>query len=296
MKRGVRIPGSGRMLVVSWLLVVAGGSLHVWAQCGSVSNFQSTCTQGNSPRQFQCTLQVAAQAPGAAAVMLQAQSGVFNGQPQVQAPVQNGVASFQINYQESQYNPNVNMMVHVLNAQNQSVCRFPYNGPLTACAQGAACAASTAQLWMMGGGLMYYARTSLANYSGPSIGVPIGMQGGPNSPDVARVVLEVLKAERRTMCASGPGPWQPVMLMPATPQMGGWNPATYSVPNFTTAVSTINRSIRTGYEHGFHLVVPDQKINNACGEQYRVDLRVRIVFANGCEVTQDFTNLTANRP
>lgn len=84
--------------------------------------------------------------------------------------------------------------------------------------------------------------------------------------------------------------------MPATAQMGGWDPALYSVPSMTKVVSTINRSIRTGYEHGFHLIVPEQKLNNSCGEQYRLDVRLRLTFANGCEVTQDFTNLMVNRP
>ena len=278
----------------SILLLWATGSAAVLGQCGSAADFQSSCTQAGNPRQFQCTLKVMPQAPGVVKVRLQAQSGLFSGQNQIEVPVQNGLAAFQFTYQEGQFNPNVNMMVHLLNAANMPVCRFPYSGVLSACAT-ADCSAAAATISMMGGGPQFVARASLANYRGAAVTVPLVMHGGANSPDLARVTLEVVKAERRTNCAGGPGAWVAAMVPPAAPHLTGWSQSVYATPSLTAAVSTVNRSIRTGYEHGFHLIAPD-KMNASCPEQYRLHLRVKLTFANGCEVTQEFADLIVSRP
>lgn len=265
-------------------------------QCGLASNFQSTCTQAGNPRQFQCSLQVTPQVPGVTKVRLQAQSGVFNGQSQIEAPIQNGMATFSFQYQEAQaFNPNVQMMVHLLNASNMAVCRFPYAGPVAACMQ-ANCASATANLWLMGGGAMFEQRSSLANYRGPAITLLVGGTSGPNSPNVVRITYEILSAERRPVCNNTPGAWIPVLLQPATAQHGGWNPAVYSTPSLNTAVHVMNHNMQNGLENGLHLMPPADKVNPACSEQYRMNVRVRLTFANGCEVTQNFNNVMANRP
>jgi hypothetical protein len=142
---------------------------------------------------------------------------------------------------------------------------------------------------------MFEQRASLANYRGPAVTLLFGMQGGANSPPVVRLTLDVLKAERRTQCSGTPGPWLPALISPAMAQMGGWSPAMYSTPSLTTAVWTIQRDISNGYEHGFHLI-PQEKMNNSCPEQLRMDVRLRLTFANGCEVTQEFPNLLLTRP
>lgn len=60
------------------------------------------------------------------------------------------------------------------------------------------------------------------------------------------------------------------------------------MPSKTTLVSRIHRRLRTGCEHGPHPIVPEQERNAGRGDPYRRDARLRLIFANGCEVRQEF--------